>query len=388
MAVTQVECSCGEAHELDEDDVGAWVRCRCGRIVRARGAKESGVYTQRRVDRWAVRLTWAYLALAVVAWLVLWTLSDRWWPATLFLFGPRWLLLLPLVILIPAAVRYRHSLLAVLAAATVIVLGPVMGMRLGWASWFGSDGQAPELRVVTLNAGASNSIGLELPFRLREWNADILLLQECGDALRADVERLTGWHHRAAAQLCVVSRYPIVDATTTRWDDLRPAREAGIGGSGRAAQYTIEMPGRPIRVVNVHLETAREGLQGVFELDFQRVAENMLIRAMESKRTREWIGRAEGSIVVAGDFNMPVEGGIYRQYWSEFRNAYSDAGTGFGMTKDNGWIQVRIDHVLTGSDWRARKVVVGPVVGLDHRPVIADLAWVGGGGSGVPASSR
>jgi len=78
-----------------------------------------------------------------------------------------------------------------------------------------------------------------------------------------------------------------------------------------------------------------------------------------------------------GDFNMPVESAIYRQDWSEFRNAFSQAGIGFGMTRDNGWIQVRINHILIGSQWRPRRVVGGPVVGLDHRPVIADLGWAG-----------
>ena len=151
----------------------------------------------------------------------------------------------------------------------------------------------------------------------------------------------------------------------------------GIGGSSQAAAYIVDTPQGPIRLVNLHLETARKGLEGLFELDLQRVAENTTLRDIESRRTRSWLGRVGESVIIVGDFNMPVESAIYRRDWSQFRNAFSQAGFGFGMTRDNGWIQVRIDHVLTGSSWRAKRAVVSPFGGVDHRPVIADLSWVG-----------
>jgi endonuclease/exonuclease/phosphatase family metal-dependent hydrolase len=318
-------------------------------------------------------LSWAYVATAVVVCAILWLLSDRWWPATAFLFGPRWILLVPLALLVPAAIVLRRWLLLPLTAAAAIVLIPVMGLRVGWRSWMDGNDAGIRLRVVTLNTGASEALGLELPFRLQTWRADVVALQECSPVLRDDVRRIADWQHHIAGQLCLISRYPIQGASATEWRDLAAAREAGIGGSGKAVQYTIETPGGPVRFVNLHLETAREGLQGIFDLDFRRVAENTTLRAVESRRTREWLGAAEPSIIIAGDFNMPVESTLYRKYWSDLANAFSEVGTGFGMTKDNGWIQVRIDHVLTGADWRARSVAVGPVLGLDHRPVIVEL---------------
>ena len=411
MATMVVDCACGEAHEITEKNTAGWVRCRCGRIVRAPhattrlgqrtaiappGARHrisladvatpdegvraapararAGVGVSREgATRWLIGLSWVYLGTAGIACAVLWLLSDRWWPATAFLFGPRWILLVPLALLVPAAIALRRWLLFPLTVTAVVILIPVMGLRIGWRPWLGASKAGTTLRVVTLNTGASEAVGLELPFRLQSWRADIVALQECSPVLRDDIQRVTGWHHHVAGQLCLISRYPIQAASATDWRDLAAAREAGIGGSGKAAQYTIETPDGPIRFVNLHLETAREGLEGLFDLDFRRVAENTTLRAVESRRTREWLGTADPSTLIAGDFNMPVESTLYRKYWSSFGNAFSEVGTGFGMTKDNGWIQVRIDHVLTGSGWRAKRVEVGPVLGLDHRPVIVDL---------------
>jgi vancomycin resistance protein VanJ len=378
-----IQCRCGETYQAGEKDAGGWLRCRCGRIVQvprsaaSGGAAAPALQDARRatIARWLGRASWSYLAAAAIAWAVLWTLSDRWWPATLFLFGPRWVLLLPLVALLPAAVLLRRFLLVPLFVAAVILLFPVMGLSIGWRSWLRANEAGAPLRVVTLNTGASDALALELPFLLERWRADIVALQECGEALRNAVQRVAGWHGHVEEQLCLVSRYPTRDAKAIAWDALRGARDAGVGGSSQAVQYVIETPRGPIRVVNLHLETPRKGFEGAIQLGVRRIGENTALRALESRWTREWLGRSEGSLVVMGDLNMPIESTIYRRDWSNLCNAFSEAGVGFGATRDNGWIQVRIDHVLTGPAWRARKAVVGPVTGVDHRPVIAELSW-------------
>ena len=75
-------------------------------------------------------LTGGYLVAAVLAAAVLWTFSDRWWLATTLLFGPRWVLLLPLAALVPVVVLWDRQLLALLTVAGLIVIGPVMGMQV------------------------------------------------------------------------------------------------------------------------------------------------------------------------------------------------------------------------------------------------------------------
>jgi endonuclease/exonuclease/phosphatase (EEP) superfamily protein YafD len=81
--------------------------------------------------------------------------------------------------------------------------------------------------------------------------------------------------------------------------------------------------------------------------------------------------------VIAGDFNMPTDSDIYQLYWSSYTNAFSAAGLGFGYTKFTRWHGIRIDHILAGPGWRCRRSWVGPDVGSDHRPVLAELTWVG-----------
>ena len=83
------------------------------------------------------------------------------------------------------------------------------------------------------------------------------------------------------------------------------------------------------------------------------------------------------SMILAGDFNMPVDSTIYRDVWNRYANAFSTSGFGFGHTKHTdvrGWrFGIRIDHILTGPGWWPKRCRVGPDIGSDHLPLLVDL---------------
>ena len=51
------------------------------------------------------------------------------------------------------------------------------------------------------------------------------------------------------------------------------------------------------------------------------------------------------------------------------------AGNGWGYTKLNGWIRVRIDHVLVDARLEAVGAAVGADYGSDHLPFIAEVQF-------------
>jgi endonuclease/exonuclease/phosphatase (EEP) superfamily protein YafD len=129
---------------------------------------------------------------------------------------------------------------------------------------------------------------------------------------------------------------------------------------------------------NLHLETPRHGLQHLIQgssLATSRVEieANTLLREVESRQARRWVDSVGGPRIVVGDFNLPVESGIWQDHWSGLVDAHAAAGLGFGFTRLNGWIRVRIDHVLTDGAWRPVRSTVGPDYGSDHLPLIVDL---------------
>jgi vancomycin resistance protein VanJ len=325
-----------------------------------------------RVVGW---LAWAYLAAVVLVAAIMWLWGDRSTIGTVLLFMGRWVVLLPLVVLLPALVWLRRDLLFVLALAALVAIGPVMGFRLGWRRILPSPA-GPTLRVVSYNAGGGAVLAGQLPTFLSRWQPQVVAFQECGEPLAAAVQRTSGWQQYVGRDLCLLSRYPIRSLAVmdrSALDLVKQSEEKEVGGAGYVVRFVLDGPRGPIRVANLHLETPRKGLEGLMDGDLRRLHMNTEIREVESHLARTWVDEGAGPLLVLGDFNTPVESRIFREHWGSLTDAFSVAGTGFGMTKYNGWIRVRIDHVLTSGDWHVDRVRTGSETYSDHRPLIVDL---------------
>ena len=372
-ASATVRCACGKSITVAAEHRGKLIKCKqCGRELRV----GSGPRLSRPLDAWLARSSFGYLAAVCLLALLLWGLGDDWWPATVLLFTGRWVFLLPLAVLLPAALVYRRVLLAPLALAALICVGPVMGARTGWRRAL-AHAEGTHVRVLTFNTDGGDAVAPLLPVLLEGSQPDFVALQECGPLLADEVTHLSGWFHHHVRQLCFLSRYPLLDSLVMDRKVLEQVKQSdeGIGGSGDVVRYAIRMPQGTVSFTNLHLETPRKGLEGARSgsLSPARLRENTELRRIESDLAVRWVRAGTGPAIVAGDFNTPVESRIFQRSWGDFTDAFSRAGFGFGMTKLNGWIRVRIDHVLTGPGWYADHAELGPNLGSDHLPLIVDL---------------
>jgi endonuclease/exonuclease/phosphatase (EEP) superfamily protein YafD len=329
----------------------------------------------RLTARRALVAAWSsYLAGLVAACILVQLATDTWWPATLVAFGPRWIVLVPalaasLILLLERRLRWT---LAVPAISAIVLLNPSIG---GLWPWTG-DAKGRVLRVVTHNVGGGRVDSIQLATWLRAVEPDVVVLQECSDAT---VSILVGvakwkWTVNRNAGLCLASRFPVGQTVAV---DRRP-----LGGWGNiAVRHDVQVGSVSIALLNVHLETPRPGIEAMMT-NLWRGRDEMRqltsVRSLESSLALNLLGHAAvGPAIVAGDFNMPVESAIYRENWSGFVNAFSKVGLGLGHTKTTRWFGTRIDHVLTGTSFRPVRCWVGPEMGNDHRPVVADVEFLG-----------
>jgi exonuclease III len=309
-------------------------------------------------------------AATVGVWAFLYFGGDSIPLATLLLFGPRWIAALPLLILVPLAGYARSYWVAALTLlAGLIVAGPITGGSVAVDRWFGTERPAlMRVRVVSWNMGGKKA-GPEFKRFLEPGVPTILFVQESG--LTADAMP-SGWKLIGEGGNRIATQLPV------RFD---ARREFGrVGGSGRLDRYVLETPDGEFVLVNLHLPTPRPGIEVAIASkgrDLSELRRMIEVRREASQVARDWVGERSDSTIVAGDFNMPVESRIYRDHWASFRNAFNEAGMGWGTTKQTRWHGVRIDHILYTSSWRCLKAWVGPSMGSDHRPMIAELALEG-----------
>jgi vancomycin resistance protein VanJ len=302
------------------------------------------------------------------------------WPVTLFLYGPRWLVALPLLILFPTAMAWNRIGLVSLAMASWVVVFPILGYCVPWRTALNGPEDGPRLRILTCNITGRYSDANRLADLIDETKPDVVLLQEFYGVSPAQFLRGDGWHvyQGNGSELMVASRRPIRRARTL---DL-----SRIKAKGNAASHEISFDGGTVRLVNLHATSLRTGLSQVADRreegigTFEEISE---LHAREASEIRRWVDLDSGPLILAGDFNMTPDSPTYRANWSDFGNAFANAGSGFGFTFNTRLIGLRIDHVLVGPGWKVRKCWVGPDVKSQHLPVLADLEWIGG--KGTPA---
>jgi endonuclease/exonuclease/phosphatase (EEP) superfamily protein YafD len=83
-------------------------------------------------------------------------------------------------------------------------------------------------------------------------------------------------------------------------------------------------------------------------------------------------------ILVVGDFNATRWNSAFRELLdADLSDAADDVGHGLRTTwKGTGRVPIEmvLDHILVSDDFGVLDTRVGPGVGSDHRPVIADVA--------------
>jgi vancomycin resistance protein VanJ len=320
---------------------------------------------------------WLYVCAVLVLWPVLHFGGDRWWPATLLLFGPRWLLAIPIIPLTLFASIFQRKLFWALAVTAGILAFPILGLSLPWGRMFPVSG--PRFRVLTYNV-ADNAVTPDaLSELIRHAEPDLVALQECRPKAYADVFR--GWHVCDTGDLLIAARFPVgVRQVSSAHVPLHEWPRATL------LECVVTFPVGDITVATVHLPSPRYGLLALVDkTTIISPSRRDLLEAETANRNQVSRGVAllvadrHSERILLGDFNMPTDSTLYRRDWLSYTNAFESTGFGFGYTVRaslRSWaLGVRIDHVLTGNDWNPVRCWLGPDLGSDHLPVVADLAW-------------
>jgi hypothetical protein len=330
----------------------------------------------RRVQ-WA-RIVWwtsiANLAAVVLATLIIHLVSEHVWLTALAIYMPRVpFMAVALLLIPPACVWHRRSILINLLTV-LVVLGPLMGFRAGTSGWF--SGRAPKLerlRVVTCHVGDADG----LPSALSEMMAivpDLVVLQRVDPNDEGLLKTFDGWYQSSESTLFVSSRFPMQQLSVCRAPD---------SGQVIAVAYEIDNPAGRIRLVAVDQSMGDDPTEGfafralLFGSHRDTMRESLKRRALFTKTVRDFVDKHRAGIpmLVAGDFDSPVDGTEFRNSWSGWTNAFSEKGRGYGFTAPcrtpwywpNGTPWLRVDHILVSDGWYVERSWTGRQSESSHR---------------------
>jgi endonuclease/exonuclease/phosphatase (EEP) superfamily protein YafD len=152
-------------------------------------------------------------------------------------------------------------------------------------------------------------------------------------------------------------------AVFTKWPVLAAESMPLAKGGAIAARMRLDWRGSPVTVLGVHL-------------NWPLGPRNSKFRNEELAGVVAFSKSQNEPLIVAGDFNLTP--------WSEYFSAaleesgLHDSARGFGLARSwpaqFGLVGMRIDHCLLSREWQSVRVDIGPSLGSDHLPLVADLA--------------
>jgi len=154
-------------------------------------------------------------------------------------------------------------------------------------------------------------------------------------------------------------------AVFTKWPLLSAESVPLSEGGAVAERVMIDWRGTPVTVLGVHLNWPI----GPRSSEYRNQELDSVVALAKAQR---------GPLLVAGDFNLTP--------WSEYfgdaleQSGLHDAAVGFGLARS--WpaqfapLGIRIDHCLLSRHWSARSTTIGPELGSDHLPLVADVSLV------------
>lgn len=257
-----------------------------------------------------------------------------------------------------AALRLRRTAAAVFALA-LVQLAPVLPYLV--PSPRPELGEAPRLRVLQLNVLTVNRRHGAVERLVRETRPDLLALLEVN---RRWLEALSDLHahypHRIASPrednfgIALLSRYPLEDLRLLPLPDARMEMVAG----------RLVLGAEPVTIVFAHPVPPASAAWAALR-DRQLDALARLV-----KRT------GTGQTLLLGDLNTTPWSPVHARFERATGLRNGARGIGLFPTWPAGFAPLRIpiDHVLVSTGLRVASLELGPEVGSDHLPLLAEIA--------------
>lgn len=294
-------------------------------------------------------------------------------PANLLL-----LMTLPSLALTPVLYLRNRMLLGSLQVASVVIGAcfftvPLIKDWRGEPRRYTTPGEfmlemsTPKVRIATFNTGVGLVSAESIAEFLEDTKPDIVVLVEITDRVAEALVPLCEKRYPYRALYpggidgkAILTGYPILAEALVRLEDGRPT-----------LQVELDLNGKSVDLMAVHFSPSI----GVLDRGAAAGRDLMKLSALLDPM---------GASIIAGDFNTTERSPSHaRLVAAGFRDSFGDVGWGMGRTFPMFGRYfglpigrfMRIDYVWHGAALKATRAFVGPDLGSDHLPVIADLVW-------------
>ena len=167
----------------------------------------------------------------------------------------------------------------------------------------------------------------------------------------------------------IFTKFPIVNSGSIKFPNT----------FNNAIFVDVAMENDTIRIYNVHLQSsginpAEEKLtKENSENLFKRVRSTFKMQQSQAELVLSHKNECPYQMIICGDFNNTAYSYVYKEIKGDLKDAFVEAGNGFGRTYDFRFFPVRIDFVLVDEGFEINAFKTYDVKYSDHYPVMAKV---------------
>jgi endonuclease/exonuclease/phosphatase family metal-dependent hydrolase len=194
----------------------------------------------------------------------------------------------------------------------------------------------------------------------------------------------TGFKSAWQTGIAIYSKYPIVDSIHIRYPGplMYRAAESLIGAD-------INVDGKRVRIFTTHLQSVLFKVNDYRNIEIIKSASDSMLTASKSvalklaqgykyrsqqvEIVRHQLDSSPYPVIICGDFNDVPNSYTYFRIKGNRKDAFTQAGRGIGRTFSNLAPTLRIDYIMTGTQFDVQQYSRQFVPYSEHYPVIADL---------------
>ncbi|WP_047546533.1 endonuclease/exonuclease/phosphatase family protein [Psychroserpens sp. Hel_I_66] len=209
---------------------------------------------------------------------------------------------------------------------------------------------------------------------ISEKNPDILCMQEYRPDENIDLSALPYKHielsgNKVKNGQAIYTKFPIINSGSIEFPNT----------SNNAIFADVVKGADTIRIYNVHLQslgidpTAEELSTENSENLFKRVSSTFKMQQSQAEQFLEHKKKCSYKMIISGDFNNTAYSYVYKEIKGDMKDAFKQAGNGFGRTFDFKFFPVRIDFVFVDDAFQINAFKTYDVKYSDHYPVMAKV---------------
>ncbi len=216
----------------------------------------------------------------------------------------------------------------------------------------------------------------KISYFVKEKKPDVLCLQEYnkrGEGLFEGFIYKYIYHEKGKSQQAIFSKYPIINTGNI---DFPNTGNNVIFADIKKGNDTLRFYSMHLQSVKISPDIHEKIDEEKSKVIFRRLSEAFKEQQLQAEMLQQHKKECKHPMIICGDLNNSAFSYVYRSIRGDMKDAFEEAGSGFGKSYNYKYYPARIDYIFADDTLEVKEFKTYDMfVNSDHYPIMARLGF-------------